>query len=70
MERSFYKGLTGDRMNVLLACAAWNFKKLMKKLAKAFSLPFLAVFLLLEDSLCKIVKACKQVNLPILAPAC
>ncbi len=58
-----------DGMNVLLACAAWNFKKLIKKLAKAFSLPFLAVFRLLEDSLCKIVKAYKQVSLPILAQA-
>lgn len=70
MERSFYKGLEGDRTNVLLACAAWNFKKLMKKLAKAFSLPFLAVVLLLKDTLHTIVKACKQVSPPIFDPAC
>ncbi len=68
MERSFYKGLTGDRMNVLLACAAWNLKKFMKKLAKAFSLPFLAVFLLLEDSLRRLFDGYRKASLPFLIP--
>jgi hypothetical protein len=38
MGRSFYKGISGDQINVLLACSAWNLKKYMKKLREAFSL--------------------------------
>ncbi len=37
MGRSFYKGIAGDQINVLLACSAWNLKKYMKKLREAFS---------------------------------
>ncbi|MDX2135417.1 MAG: IS5 family transposase [Saprospiraceae bacterium] len=40
MQRSFYKGFKGDQINVLLASAAWNMKKFMKKLSKAFSFHF------------------------------
>jgi IS5 family transposase len=40
MQRSFYKGFHGDQINVLLASAAWNMKKFMKKLSEAFSFHF------------------------------
>jgi hypothetical protein len=39
MRRSFYKGFHRDQINVLLASAAWNMKKFMKKLSEAFSFP-------------------------------
>ena len=39
MQKSFYKGFEGGTMNALLACTAWNLKKLMKKLKEAFLLP-------------------------------
>ncbi|NUN99295.1 MAG: transposase [Saprospiraceae bacterium] len=68
MERSFYKGLTSDRMNVLLACAAWNLKKFMKKLVKAFSLPFLAILLSLEDSLQRLFYGYRKANLSFFIP--
>jgi transposase, IS5 family len=31
MERNFYKGIVGDNINVLLAAAAFNFKRMMNK---------------------------------------
>jgi IS5 family transposase len=31
LNRNFYKGIKGDDMNVLLACAAMNFKRMMNK---------------------------------------
>jgi hypothetical protein len=37
---SFYKGFHGDQINVLLASAAWNMKRFMKKLSEAFYFPF------------------------------
>jgi len=39
MQRPFYKDFHGDQANVLLAIAAWNMKKFMKKLSEAFSFP-------------------------------
>lgn len=30
LERNFYKGLLGDAINVMLAAAAYNFKRAMK----------------------------------------
>lgn len=30
LGRNFYKGVTGDSMNVLLAAAAYNFKRAIK----------------------------------------
>lgn len=32
LGRNFYKGVTGDAMNILLAAAAYNFKRAMKAL--------------------------------------
>jgi len=43
MQKSFYKGFEGGNMNALLACTAWNLKKLMKKLKEAFLLPVWSV---------------------------
>jgi transposase, IS5 family len=37
LGRNFYKGLFGDSTNVLLAAAAYNFKRMMNKWKKSFS---------------------------------
>ena len=31
MNRNFYKGITGDVINVMLSSAAFNFKRMMRK---------------------------------------
>lgn len=36
LGRNFYKGLVGDQINVLLAAAAFNFKRMMRKWASLF----------------------------------
>lgn len=38
MLRNYLKGTLGDSMNVLLACAAYNFKKLVRQLGDVFAL--------------------------------
>ena len=40
LNRNFYKGIKGDDMNVLLACAAMNFKRMMNKWKKKAKLFF------------------------------
>lgn len=35
MDRNFYKGIVGDNMNIMLAAAAFNFKRMMNKWKKA-----------------------------------
>ncbi len=50
MERSYYKGIIGDQMNVLLASSAWNLKKYMKKLREAFSLSIFSGIRRITDS--------------------
>ncbi len=37
MKRNFLKGMVGDEINVLLAAAAFNFKKAMRALALLFA---------------------------------
>ena len=36
LSRNFYKGITGDNINVMLAAAAFNFKRMMNKWKAAF----------------------------------
>jgi len=36
LSRNFYKGITGDNMNIMLAAAAFNFKRMMNKWKKGF----------------------------------
>ncbi len=31
MKRNFYKGITGDSINIMLSAATYNFKKMMGK---------------------------------------
>lgn len=40
LNRNFYKGITGDNMNVMLAAAAFNFKRMMNKWKSSFGLVF------------------------------
>jgi transposase, IS5 family len=36
MGRNFYKGITGDNVNIMLCAAAFNFKRMMNKWTQAF----------------------------------
>ncbi len=38
--RNFYKGITGDNINVVLAAAAFNFKRMINKWKSSFQLVF------------------------------
>jgi len=40
LNRNFYKGITGDNINVMLAAAAFNFKRMMNKWKSSFWLQF------------------------------
>ena len=40
LNRNFYKGITGDNINVMLAAAAFNFKRMMNKWKSSFWLEF------------------------------
>ena len=40
LNRNFYKGITGDNINVMLAAAAYNFKRMMNKWKSSFWLQF------------------------------
>jgi IS5 family transposase len=40
LNRNFYKGITGDNINVMLAAAAFNFKRMKNKLKSSFWLEF------------------------------
>src|SRR5690606_34026406 len=38
MNRNFYKGVVGDNVNIMLAAAAFNFKRMMNKWKSSFLL--------------------------------
>jgi len=46
MKRNFYKGITGDAINVMLSAAAYNFKRMMRKWKSSFGLFFYRYFIL------------------------
>ncbi len=45
MKRNFYKGITGDAINVMLSAAAFNFKRMMRKWTSSFGLFFYRQFI-------------------------
>ena len=45
MKRNFYKGITGDVINVMLSAAAFNFKRMMRKWRSSFGLFFYRYFI-------------------------
>ena len=45
MKRNFYKGITGDAINVMLSAAAFNFKRMMRKWTSSFWLFFYRHFI-------------------------
>ena len=47
LGRNFYKGLVGDNVNIMLAAAAFNFKRMMNKWKSSFVLFFQRIFWLL-----------------------
>jgi IS5 family transposase len=44
MGRNFYKGIVGDNINIMLAAAAFNFKRAMNKFKSSFGLFFERLF--------------------------
>jgi IS5 family transposase len=44
LNRNFYKGIAGDNINVMLAAAAFNFKRMMNKWKSSFWLQFKLLF--------------------------
>jgi IS5 family transposase len=44
LNRNFYKGIPGDNINVMLAAAAFNFKRMMNKWKSFFWLQFKMLF--------------------------
>jgi transposase, IS5 family len=49
LNRNFYKGITGDNINVMLAAAAFNFKRMMNKWKSSFWLQFKMIFDIMID---------------------
>ena len=45
LNRNFYKGVVGDNVNIMLAAAAFNFKRMMNKWKSSFLLFFQKLFL-------------------------
>jgi len=43
MKRNFYKGITGDSINVILSAAAYNFKRMIGKWGSSFYTFFIAI---------------------------
>ena len=50
LNRNFYKGIKGDNINVMLAAAAMNFKRMMNIWKQNFSAPFLRLFQLISST--------------------
>lgn len=44
LNRNFYKGIVGDNINIMLAAAAFNFKRMMNKWKSSFLLYFKKLF--------------------------
>ena len=40
LDRNFYKGIVGDNINIMLAAAGFNFKRIMNKWKSSFCLFF------------------------------
>ncbi len=55
MARNFLKGLTGDAINLFMACAAFNFKKWMRRLRHLF--PHFAFWLCFEHRTRNLLRA-------------
>ena len=51
LSRNYYKGITGDEINVMLAAAGFNFKRMMNKWKSSFWLFFEKIFLFLKRQL-------------------
>lgn len=47
MNRNFYKGIVGDNINIMLAAAAFNFKRMMNKWKSSFWVFLKSIFTLL-----------------------
>lgn len=62
LNRNFYKGIVGDNINIMLAAAAFNFKRMMNKLKSSFW-TFLENFFIVLKNYFQIIFKQKSVNL-------
>lgn len=53
LSRNYYKGIVGDQINVLLAAAAWNFKRMVNKWRNS---PLIDIFIQIYYRLLSIIK--------------
>ena len=51
LSRNYYKEIVGDEINVMLAAAGFNFKRMMNKWKSSFGLFFEKIFLFLNRQL-------------------
>ncbi|MBP9029242.1 MAG: hypothetical protein KBG14_05805 [Bacteroidales bacterium] len=51
LSRNFYKGIVGDNINIMLAAAAFNFKRVMNRWKKKISHLFQTLFFFLHACL-------------------
>ena len=68
LNRNFYKGIVGDNINIMLAAAAFNFKRMMNKWKSSFVAFFLEWQLILLLVLTKTVEKALQDNPTLLYP--
>lgn len=55
LGRNFYKGIVGDNINIMLAAAAFNFKRMMNKWKSSFYSFFQELYVQLDLTLYKII---------------
>jgi transposase, IS5 family len=53
LGRNFYKGIIGDNINIMLAAAAFNFKRMMNIWKKSFFVSFQSFYLILNSFFAK-----------------
>lgn len=53
LNRNFYKGIVGDNVNIMLAAAAFNFKRMMNKWKSSFWQFFQQLFYTIENRIFK-----------------
>ena len=51
LSRNFYKGITGDNINIMLSAAAFNFKRIMNIYKKMFFASFIRLLIIIQHLL-------------------
>lgn len=62
LSRNFYKGIIGDNINVMLAAAAFNFKRMMNKWKKSFLFFFKLIYFYIKTQIKEKINKYKYEN--------